>query len=187
MLSRVPTIDHLYGLFPHSTDRPEVVEVPARELPQPYHRLLVHTHHMTVTVEDFYHSAVDVRVLASRRGGNEYSRKILLTTRDSRRVVQFGLVRIDLGACSAAVRNEILEGKTPLGRVMIEHNMLRRIEPTAFFRVALSAEMAGWFGAVPATTTYGRLGIIYTGEQPVVEVLEILAPVESDNSQPIGK
>ena len=92
-------------------------------------------------------------------------------------VVQFGLVRINLGVCSEAVRNEIVEGKTPLGRVLIRHNMLRRIEPQAYLRLALSAAMASWFDVEAGTCTYGRVGLIYTGERPAVEVLEILAPV----------
>jgi len=29
-------------------------------------------------------------------------------------------------------------------------------------------------------TTYGRLGVIYTGDRPAVEVLEILAPIDGD-------
>ena len=178
MLSTAPTFDQLYRLFPDSPDRPNAVEVPASELPEPYHKLLVHTHHMTVTVEEFYTSPVDVRVLNSRRTGNEYARKILLTLKnDPRRVVQFGLVRINLGVCPEPVRNAIVEGKTPLGRVLIQNDMLRRIEPVAFLRVALSAKMAEWFGVAPGTVTFGRLGVIYTGDRPAVEVLEILCPV----------
>lgn len=178
MLTTAPTFEHLYRLFPASPDRPQAVEVPAAEVPEPYHQLLVHTHHMTVTVEQFYGSAVDVRVLNCQRSGNEYARKILLTLKnDPQRVVQFGLVRINLGVCPEPVRREIVEGKTPLGRVLIRHDMLRRIEPVAFLRVTLSAEMAAWFGVAPGTETFGRLGVIYTGERPAVEVLEILAPV----------
>jgi chorismate-pyruvate lyase len=184
MLTTAPTLDHLFGLFPNFPDRPETVEIPPGELPAPYARLLVHNHHMTVTVEEFYRSPVDVRVVESRRDGNEYARKSLLTARASGKVVQFGLVRIDLGVCTQAVRDEIIEGKTPLGRVLIRHNMLRRIEPLAFLRVALSSTMAGWFGVKPGSTTFGRVGVIYTGECPAVEVLEILAPA---TDQPIGK
>ena len=177
MLTTAPTIAQLYTVFPESHDRPEVVEVPAAGIPQPYRRLLVHTHHMTVTVEEFYRTPVDVKVLVCRRSGNEYARKILLTAHATGKVVQFGMVRIDLGVCPEAVRNEIVEGKTPLGRVLIQHDMLRRIEPVAFLRVTLSAEMAGWFGVEAGTTTFGRLGVIYTGNHPAVEVLEILAPI----------
>lgn len=179
MLTTAPTFDHLYALFPDSPDRPDAVEVPASDLPQPYRGLLAHTHHMTVTVEQFYHSPVDVKVLNCRRSGNAYSRKILLTlANESRKVVQFGLVRIDLGVCPEPVRNSILEGKTPLGRVLIQNDMLRRIEPIAYLRVALSAVMAEWFGVAAGTEAFGRLGVIYTGDRPAVEVLEILAPLE---------
>ena len=177
MLTTAPTLDHLYRLFPDAADRPAAAVIPADDVPDPYQRLLVHTHHMTVTVEAFYGAPVDVRVLACRRDGDEYARKILLTTRPAGRVVQFGLVRIDLGVCTEAVRDAIVAGKTPLGRVLIEHDMLRRIEPVAFLRVRLSPKMAGWFGVPPGTETYGRVGVIYTGDRPAVEVLEILAPV----------
>lgn len=178
MLTTAPTFDHLYALFPDSPDRPDAVEVPADAMPEPYRKLLAHTHHMTVTVESFYQAPVNVQVQDSRRSGNEYARKILLTlANESRKVVQFGLVRINLGVCPVPVRDAIIEGKTPLGRVLIQNDMLRRVEPLAFLRVALSAEMASWFGVAPDTETYGRVGVIYTGDRPVVEVLEILAPV----------
>lgn len=180
MLTTAPTFEHLYNLFPDSPDRPQAVEVSAGELPEPYYKLLAHSHHMTVTVEQFYGAAVDVRVLNSRRTGNEYARKILLTLKnEAAKVVQFGLVRINLGVCPEPVRNAITEGKIPLGRVLIQHDMLRRIEPVAFLRVSLSPTMAEWFCVPPGTETYGRVGVIYTGDRPAVEVLEILAPVMS--------
>ncbi len=178
MLTTAPTFDHLYSLFPDSSDRPTTVEVPSESVPEPYRQLLVHTHHMTVTVEGYYGSPVDVRVLNCRRQGNEYARKILLTLRDDlRKVVQFGLVRINLGVCSEPVRNAIIEGKTPLGRVLIQHNVLRRIEPIAYLRVTLNSAMGEWFDVPHGTETYGRVGVIYTGDRPAVEVLEILAPI----------
>ena len=177
MLTTAPTFEHLYRLFPDAADRPTAAVIPADDVPQPYHQLLVHTHHMTVTVEAFYGSPVDVQVIRCQRNGNEYARKILLALRDGGRIVQFGLVRIDLGVCSDSVRDAIVEGKTPLGRVLIQHNMLRRIEPVAFLRVRLSAKMAGWFGVQAGAETYGRVGVIYMGDRPAVEVLEILAPI----------
>jgi chorismate-pyruvate lyase len=177
VLSTSPSFDLLYSLFPDAGDRPTAETVAAAALPRPYRTLLVHNHHMTVTVEDYFGGSVDVKVLACRRTGDEYARKILLALHEGGRVVQFGLVRIDLGVCPEPVRNAIVEGKTPLGRVLIRHNMLRRIEPTAFLRVKPSAKMAEWFGSTAETETYGRLGIIYTGDHPAVEVLEILAPI----------
>lgn len=181
MLTTAPTFEHLYQLFPDSPDRPAAVEIAPHEVPEPYHHLLVHTHHMTVTVERFYHTPVTVQVLACRRNGHEYARKILLKLDNATsQVVQFGLVRINLAVCPEGVRQAILEGKTPLGRILIEHDMLRRIEPVAFLRIELSPVMADWFHASPGTVTYGRLGVIYTGDRPAVEVLEILAPIAAN-------
>jgi hypothetical protein len=177
MLNPAPTFEQLYGLFPDSPECPLAVRVPADAVPEPYHQLLVHTHHMTVTVERYYGAPVDVQVLACRIDKNEYARKILLYLQSTHAVVQFGLVRINLGVCPPAVKAEIVEGKTPLGRVLIRHDMLRRIEPAGYLRVTLCDTMAGWFGVPSGSETYGRLGVIYTGYTPAVEVLEILAPV----------
>jgi len=178
MPTTAPTLDHLYALFPNSPDCPTAVEVPADRLPQPYHRLLVHTHHMTVMVEEFYRGPVDVRVLEFWLTEQEYARKILLTTQNTGRVVQFGLARINLGVCTEAVRKEIVAGKTPLGRILIRHNVLRRIEPLLYLRVTVGEVMGGWFGVPPGTETFGRIGVIYTGDRPAVDVLEILAPIK---------
>src|SRR4051812_9930513 len=109
--------------------------VQAASLPEPYRLLLAHSEHMTVTMEAFYGKPVDVRVLEAGRDGEFYYRRIVLTLHGTDRVVQYGLVRIDLSLLPPVVRDAILAQDTPLGRVLIEHNVLRRVEPTAFLRV----------------------------------------------------
>ena len=90
--------------------------VPTTDVPEPYYRLLVHTHHMTVTVEAFYGSLVDVKVLDRRRDGDTYARKILLALRRSGKVVQFGIMRVQLNYCSQEVRDEIRHLFAVIGR-----------------------------------------------------------------------
>ena len=176
MLSTCPTLDSLFALFPTTPDVPTAEPVEADELPDPYHGLLAHTDHMTVTVEQFYGRPVGVKVLACARDGDEYARQIVLAVPGGR-VVQFGLVRIDLGVCPPPVRDAILEGRTPLGRVLIEHDMLRRIEPAGYLRVTPGETLGGWLGCPAGAVTFGRLGVIYTGDRPAIEVLEILTPI----------
>src|SRR5205085_754426 len=118
-------------------------------------------HHMTVTVEAHHGEPVDVKVLEQRRGVQAYARKILLVTQKTKRVVQFGLVRIHLQHCSPEVRAEILSGQTPLGRILINHDVLRRIEPTAYLRVVPGPQMMEWFGLTEPRPTYGRQAIIH--------------------------
>jgi hypothetical protein len=170
-----PDLRTLFALFPPGNDLPEYEFVPADEVPPPYHGLLVHEHHMTVTVERHHGDLVDVRILARRQDGGSYARKILLALQGNGRVVQFGIMRVRLGYCSPAVRAEIIAGQTPLGRILIQHNVLRRIEPTAFVRVIPGPAMMGWFGLECPLPTYGRLALIHYDEQPAVDLLEIVA------------
>lgn len=170
------SLPHLFALFP-PTDYLDDFEFVARdEIPEPYRRLLVHEHHMTVTIEAHYGDLVEVQVLDEHRSQATYARKILLTLQKSKKVVQFGLMQIQLGFCSEAVREEILSRRTPLGRILIEHNVLRRIEPTAFLRVIPGPAMMEWFALNTAQLTYGRLALIHCDHKPAVELLEIVAP-----------
>lgn len=171
-----PELEELFALFPQLGEHSRVEFVPGNEVPEPYRKLLVHEHHMTVTVEHHHGGPVDVRVLDSKQTEDAYSRQILLVHKASGKVVQFGIVRIHLQFCSPEVREEILAGKTPLGRILIEHNVLRRIVPTAFLRVFPDPALTAWFGLERSTPTYGRLAIIYCDEQPAIELLEIVAP-----------
>jgi hypothetical protein len=171
-----PELQSLLALFPPGDFLDDVEFVAADEVPEPYHRLLVHEHHMTVTVEAHHGSLVDVRVLDRRRAEVYYARKILLALKTTGRVVQFGIVRFQFGYCGPAVREEILSERTPLGRILIEHDILRRIEPTAFLRVVPGPAMIDWFGLEGPRPTYGRLALIHCNGHPAVELLEIVAP-----------
>ena len=150
--------------------------ITAEQIPDPYRKLLAHTDHMTVVVEEFYKSPVDVRVLESGREGDFYHRRIVLTLQGTDRIVQYGLVRIDLACLPAPVRDAIVEEKTPLGRVLIDHNVLRRIEPTAFLKVQPGPTLMQNMGLKESSTLYGRTGVIFCDDRPAIAVLELLCP-----------
>jgi chorismate-pyruvate lyase len=171
-----PDLGDLFTQFGAADDLPDYEIIPGRLMPQPYRKLLVHEHHMTVTVEAHHGDLVDVRILTRRHVGNSYARKILLTLQKTGRIVQFGIVRIDLAQCSQAVRDALIEGKTPVGRILIQHNVLRRIEPTAFLRIQGGPAQMAWFGLTEPRTLYGRLAFIHCDGKPAVELVEIVAP-----------
>lgn len=176
VLNSPPTAETLYELFPASAERSELTAISPAEMPEPYRQLLVHTVHMTVTVEEFYGQSVDVKVLEIARQGDVYARKILLALRESQRVVQFGIVAIDLGLLSDEVRKQIVEGSTPLGRVLIQNNVLRHIEPAGYFQTWPTPQMCEWLELEKPQTLYGRLGVIHTDGKPAIRVLETLSP-----------
>jgi chorismate-pyruvate lyase len=169
----------LVELFYSSLDDLGVFQVASgKVVPEPYRGLLVHNHHMTVTMEDFHRSQVRVEVLAAKRTANYYSRRILLDRESDGRVVQFGIVRLNFDLLSPEVREEIESQKTPLGRILIKHNVLREIELVGLWQVTPGTDLCRLFSTTPEQITYGRTAIIHCDNQPAVELLEIAAPVD---------
>lgn len=169
----------LTDLFPDETPLIERAEhIPSAMAPEPYKAMLVHDKHMTVTMEDYYDSPVDVRILDRRLDGDLYARKIVLTKTGTDRVVQFGIVRFDFQYVTRAVRDEILQGDTPLGRILINHNVLRHIDLGAVLRITTGPALAEYLQTQPGTQTFGRLATIFCNQQPAVDLLEIPAPLE---------
>ena len=172
-----PDLNTLIGLF---YDQPQQLgqfeEALISKVPEPYRELLAHTDHMTVTVERFHDSKVDVGVLDRQRSGSHYSRKIILTRQSDGRVVQFGIMRINMDVLLPAVQAEIESERIPLGRVLIQHDVLRKIHLMSLWKVTPGDDLCRIFGLPQATTTYGRAAVIDCNDEPAVELLEIVTP-----------
>jgi len=178
-LSRV-SLDSLIAVYyPEPSKLGVFQSVNASATPADYNHLLNHTHHMTVTVEAYYGDSVNVKVLRSSRNATHYCREILLTLQKSNRVVQYGIVRLNLATIAEAPRTEILEEKKPLGRVLIEHQVLREIELFDLVKVNCGSALARLFSIAEGTTTFGRTAMIYCNKEPAIELLEIVAPIEA--------
>jgi hypothetical protein len=106
--------------------------------------------------------------------GDLYSRKILLTAGPGGPIVEYGLVRLNFRYMAPEVGSEIREGQTPLGAILMAHQVLRRIEPRWYMRFAASSAMMRWFGADQSAEAYGRIGTIYCNGEPAIELLEIV-------------
>ena len=173
-----PDLDTLVGLFYQQPERLGTFEeVDSRDLARDYRMLLAHDSHMTVTVERFYNGPVDVVVLDTRQEGNHYARKILLARQSNRAVVQFGIMRLDFSAVSPEIRREVEAQQTPLGRILIQHNVLREVHLTKLWKVTPGEELRRLFGIAEGQITYGRTAIIHCDGEPAIELLEIVAPV----------
>jgi hypothetical protein len=146
-------------------------------MPEAYRTMLAHDHHMTVTMEEYHRSPVDVHVLAAREVDGLYCRKILLTKQGTDIVVQFGIIRFDFAFVTPEVKAEIIARKTPLGRVLIRHNVLRHIDLGALLKIEAGPGLAKHLQMEPGTTTYGRLATIFCNGRPAVDLLEITAPL----------
>jgi hypothetical protein len=176
----MPALDHLAGLFySELAELGTFEEVLAENTLEPYRTLLAHHEHMTVSVERHHAAKVDVEVLAAKRSGDYYFRKIILHRDSDRRVVLFGIPRLNLRLVEDDVRREILSESKPLGRVLIEHNVLREVQLGSLYRVTPGPDLCRLFGLDEPLTTYGRTAFIYCDGFVAIELLEIVAP-ESD-------
>ena len=168
-------LDALIELFYDDSDQlGQFAQVDAQEVPLPSRDLLAHEHHMTVTVEKFHGCPVDVQVLASRDDDTHYSRKILLTRQSDGGVVQFGIVRLNMSVLAPEVQHEIRSQQTPLGRILIQHGVLRQVRLLTLCRIEAGAELAGYFGLPPGDVVYGRTALIFCDGAPAIELLEVV-------------
>lgn len=154
----------------------ECSEVQPGVMPAGPRQLLVHTAHMTATLGNFYGEPVRLQVLEDRLTAGAYWRKILLFPRRSNRIVEFGIVRLYLQYIPKVACDEILSRRTPLGAVLIKHNVHRRVEPRWYIK-APRREVVDCFGT-PAEglpeEIYGRIGTIFCNGEPAIELLEMV-------------
>ena len=74
-------------------------------------------------------------------------------------------------------RREIIAGRTPLGRILINHNVLRHIDLGAILQITAGPGLAAALAMPVGNVTYGRLATIFCDHQPAVDLLEISAPL----------
>ena len=170
-------LDDLTGLFfSDLSELGDFTQISSDQMVEPYPSLLDHDFHMTETLEKFHSSAVDVNVLQTQVDGNRYARKILLTRQSDDRVVQLGIVRLNFDLIKPEVVSEIRAHETPLGRILINHDVMRRVKLLSLFEIECGNELSRAFGPDKKNgdKVYGRTALIYLNESPAIELLEIV-------------
>lgn len=168
-------LDDVAGLFFGPQLAIDGRPVDARDVPEPFRTLLVHHEHMTTSLERYHGGEIAVEVIEEQIEGDRYTRKILLCPAGTAHVVEVGVARINLRYTSPAVREEILKRESPLGDILIRHEVLRRIEPKWFFRFEGPASLLAAFDRPIVEAVYGRVGVIYCDGQPAIELLEVVS------------
>jgi chorismate-pyruvate lyase len=151
-------------------------------VPTPYDQLLDHNAHMTVTVESHYGELVDVHVhrcqtTKDSAGKFWYGREITLVTSQSKQIVQYGIVRLNIESLAPEVWQLIESQQVPLGRALIQHNVLREVQLCGLWKVLAGVSLAGLMHLSIGSVLYGRTALIYCDGAPAIELLEIVSPV----------
>ena len=167
----------LLSTFGDDGDFARFAQVDGEAVPQPFRRLLVHDQHMTVTLEAYHGGPVHLSVHDSVLRDDEYARKITLHARPDGPAVLLGIMKFDFRYCSAQTRDEIVGGSTPLGRILIEHDVLRHLSAGPYYRVSPHpARLLSLDVDLPAEC-HARLARINCNGGHAVQVLEIIASV----------
>jgi chorismate-pyruvate lyase len=156
---------------------PKTTVVRPDRIPSPYRSLLVHERDMTVTLEAHHDGRVVLRTLSSFRESRWYVRKVLLAEEVSGRPVEMGVVEVDLEAFSRPIRNRILRGQVPLGRLLREGGVDYLSRPTAFLAIEPNSELLGVFWMGKPRTLYGRQTELTLKGRRIGHVVEILPHV----------
>lgn len=172
-----PDLQSLLTLFSPSVDSVGVFEkTAATDLPPYYRQLLDHHDHMTVTQEAVHGCPVAVEVKQRRLSRRHYERKSVLRSTRGGEVLQYCVVRLRFAYLDETVREEIENERIPLGRILIHHNILRRVQMFDVWKISTGPDLRHAFGLSRSATTYGRTALIFCNDEPAVELLEIIAP-----------
>jgi hypothetical protein len=191
LLDPVSRAAALVKLFCSLDDFGGLRSVSPNDVPEPARTLLDHRSHMTVAMERFHGGDVRLRVVAQADAtGSQplsagwYAREILLETQAGK-IVQHGIVRIDLAHLGPETAAAIREARRPLGRILIDAGMLREVHDVRLLEIVPGPRLQTLFAgladarAAPiaaARPVYGRVADIQLDGLPTVELLEIVAP-----------
>jgi chorismate-pyruvate lyase len=161
---------------------PSVAHLKDHEVPHPYHRLLVHSHDMTPTLEAFYRLPMRIALLSREREEGAYLREVILKPQSEGQPVEYGVIQIYLEHLPEAARQRVHEEERPLGNILQTEAIPHLSWPQAFFRVESDTHMARVLCLRQPCALYGRRNILLDDSRRLLaDVLEVLAPV--DNTQ----
>jgi chorismate-pyruvate lyase len=144
------------------------------ELPDDYRSLLAHHDHMTVALEAWHNSHVEIEAIDEWHDDASYARTSVLRRQTDSRAIQFGIMRIWLADLPETAQNEITTKRSPLGRVLIRHNLLREVEVLTLWRITPGPVLKEHLNLTGAEPIFGRSAQILVDERPTVQVLEIV-------------
>ena len=151
--------------------------IAASEVPETHKELLVHEKHMTATLETYYGCKLALKIKKTRHDDDDYSRQLVLHAGKNGPGLMASIIRIQLQFFGKEVTSKIIEGKIPLGRILIENVVQRRVESIAYVRVKMDSKLQAMFEVDGQyNETFGRLARIICANEPAVEMLEIIGP-----------
>ncbi len=152
--------------------------IPSEQLPQPYHKLLVHDRDMTGTLEAHFDEPMVLHVLKKRIDDGVLFRQVLLRGVNSGRTAEFGAIRIELDCFDPEARLLIEACHQPLGGILRERAIAYISAPSAFLQVEADSFVREALGAGLTTPLFGRKNTLTTADgRTMAQIIEVLPPL----------
>ncbi|MGD1978213.1 MAG: hypothetical protein PVJ98_02375 [Akkermansiaceae bacterium] len=154
-----------------------IERVEAKEVPEPYHSLLCHTHDMTSSLARFHGGEVSLQVFGVESEGDDYLREVLLKVGE--KPVEYGVIRIFLKNFPDDLRPKIRDQVTPLGAILNDSGLSYYSRPLGFLRIMSQDFQPDFFPLVDGKFLFGRYNeLLDAGDRVLARIIEIL-PYES--------
>ncbi|MGF1456763.1 MAG: alpha/beta fold hydrolase [Alphaproteobacteria bacterium] len=154
----------------------------AGAVPAPYRGLLDHDKPLTPTLARFHGQPMAIRILAQRRVGRHYVRKIIMEGEETGTPVQIAVIRIALGGFDLQTQELICNSDRPFGQILRQCGIPFTCRPDGFFSVVPDRAMAAALHLDPETAPvlFGRRNQLTGADGSILaDVIEILAPSDA--------
>lgn len=156
-------------------DGVDLAWVPGDKVPSPQADLLVHDRDMTTSLGDFHEDVIALTVLRSALDGDLYRREVTLDTSADDRPVEYGLIVMHLDTFPDALRQRVIEERTPLGTILNESGIPYLSHPQGFYKVPAAPLASALPSSSGGAELYGRYNTLSWADNRVLaRILEIL-------------
>jgi hypothetical protein len=159
---------------------PAVQLLDGADLPEPEQSLLVHDRDMTSTLKNFHGSPITLEVRSVERADDYVMRMVVLHRQDTGAPVEFGAIGIRLDKFEGPLREQIAEGRAPLGGLLEKYIVDYRSCPKGYFSTQADQLIASALAEAEGATVYGRCNELTDAEgfafADIVEVLPRARP-----------
>lgn len=164
--------------FYQDMEIPEFEVVIDVEIPQPQNSLLVNKKDMTSTLEEFHGDKIKIEVLQKQVRKDQLRREVILVTRNTNKVVEYGCIAIHLNQFIPEAQKLIMECEHPLGNILNQYQPEYKSDPSEFIKIKSDSRISRILEIGINNTLYGRCNTLTnpSGES-LADVVEIIPPV----------
>ena len=112
------------------------IQISKLHLPPKYKELLDHNQSMTLRLESFYHQEMCIEVIEDIISDNVYKREIIMFGSKEHIPRELAYIEIFLeNLPNESIRKEVMEGKKPFGKILMDYKIEAIREIETFFTV----------------------------------------------------